>query len=223
MSQPRTARNDPAPGGRPYAGKTLTDRRAEQRERVLVAARDVFAARGFAGAGIEEIVARARVSRTTFYVFFENKEKCLLALFQWGVERIAAGVMDAVADTARRDLAPADRVRTEVRAVAEALAADPAIARIVLIEIVGATPAAERARARVRHDAARIIEVQLEQYEYWRERSPLERRVASLAAMAAIGEPISDLVATGRIDEWEELVEPISEFVARGLLALDPG
>jgi AcrR family transcriptional regulator len=221
MSRARAVPGTSPAASRPYAGKTLGDRRAEQRERILLAARDVFAAKSYSGAGVEEIVARARVSRTTFYVFFENKEECLLAVFEWGVERIAASVMDAVAETARWDLAPAERVRAEVRAVAGALAGDPAIARIVLIEIVGATPAAEAARARTRHAAAKVIEVQLEQYEYWRERSPLQRHVASLAAMAAIGEPISDLVATGRIDQWEELVDPISEFVARGLLALE--
>jgi hypothetical protein len=80
-----------------------------------------------------------------------------------------------------------------------ALAADPAMARIVLIEIVGATPAAEHARAPARNAAAKIIEVQLEQYPYWRQRAPLQRHVASLAAMAAIGEPISEFVAHGLI------------------------
>jgi len=36
--------------------------------------------------------------------------------------------------------------------------------------------------------------------------------------MAAIGEPISDLVATGRIEEWEALVEPVGEFIGRALI-----
>ena len=219
MTQPRTAPKEPLPAGRPYGGRTLTDRRAEQRERILLAARDVFADRGYAGAAIEEIVSRARASRTTFYVFFENKEECLLAVFYLGLERIAAQVAKTVADTETQGLAPAERIRVEVRAVAAALAADPAMARIMLIEIVGATPAAEQARARARNAAAKIIEVQLEQYPHWRERAPVQRRVASLAAMAAIGEPISDLVAAGRIDEWEKLVDPVSEFVARGLIS----
>jgi AcrR family transcriptional regulator len=205
---------------RPYAGKSADARRAEQRERILIAARDVFAARGFGRAGVDEIVASARVSRTTFYAFFDNKEDCLLAVFQWGVERVNLSVARAVAAAAALNLAPAKRVRSEVRAVAAALAQDPAMARIILIEIVGATPAAEEARIRVRQQAAQIIEAQLEQYEYWRERQYSERRTASLAAMAAIGEPISELVATGRIDQWEGLVDPVSEFVARGLSAL---
>lgn len=204
--------------GRPYGGKPLDARRAEQRERILIAATDVFAAAGYAGAGVEEIVARARVSRTTFYVFFQNKEECLLAVFQFGLERIGAAVMETVAAATREDLEPAARIRAEVRAVAAALAADPAMARIVLIEIVGATPAAERARAQLRNAAAKVIEVQLEQYEYWRARSQHQRRVASLAAMAAIAEPISDLVASGELAQWEALVDPISDFVAHGLI-----
>ncbi len=179
----------------------------------------MFAARGYAAAGLDEIVAGARVSRTTFYSFYENKESCLLAVFALGVERLAREVMHVVAETADQDMHPLDRIRAEVRAVAAGHAADPAMARIVLIEIVGATPACEQARVRVRDQAARVIEVQLEQYDYWSRRSPLQRRVASLAAMAAIGEPISELVAQQRLDEWETLVEPISEFVGRGLIA----
>jgi AcrR family transcriptional regulator len=218
MSPARAAQASEHPD-RAYGGKTLDARRAEQRERVLLAGRDVFAERGYAGAGIEEIVASAHVSRTTFYVFFENKEECLLAVFQFGLQRIAAEVMASVAETAGQELEPAERIRAEVRAVTAALAADPAMARIVLIEIVGATPRAERARMRMRDAAAKIIQVQLQQYEYWRSRTSAQRRVASLAAMAAIGEPISDLAASGRLSEWEQFVEPISEFVARGLVS----
>jgi AcrR family transcriptional regulator len=219
MTPPRSARREAPTTRRSYGGKTLDARRAEQRERILLAARDVFAARGYAGAGVEEIVARARVSRTTFYVFFDNKEECLLGVFRIGLERLGAVVLQAVADTAAADLDPAERVRAEVGAVAAGLAADPAMARVILIEIVGATPDAEAARDGMRNRAAQIIEDQLAQYPEWRGRSPVERRVASLAAMAAIAEPISDLVASGRIDQWETLVDPISEFVARGLMA----
>lgn len=213
----------PAAGpDRPYAGKSLDVRRAEQRDRILLAARDVFAGRGYAGAGIDEIVARARVSRTTFYAFFQNKEDCLLAVFELGLERVGRAVVQTVADAGALNLPPAERVRVEVHAVAGALAADQAMARVLLIEIVGATPAAEEARARARQAAAGIIQSQLERYDYWRERSPHERHLASLAAMAAIGEAISDLVERGEIERWEEMVAPVSEFVARGLRAIDP-
>jgi AcrR family transcriptional regulator len=210
-----------AAAGRQYAGKSVADRRSEQRERILLAARDVFATRGYAGAAVEEIVARARASRTTFYVFFENKEECLLAVYRLALERIGGAVAEAAARTVERGLTPPALVRAEVRATLAAYAADPALARVVLIEIVGATPAAEHLHARARSAAARIIQRRLEEYPYWRARSEEHRRVASLATMAAIGESISDLVATGRIDEWESLVDPISEYIGRALIDPD--
>jgi AcrR family transcriptional regulator len=204
--------------GRFYAGKSLVDRRSEQRERILLAARDVFATRSYGGAAVEEIVARARVSRTTFYAFFENKEQCLLAVYRLGLERFGAAVAEAAERCLEQGLAPPARIRAEVAATLAAYAADPALARVVLIEIVGATPAAEQLHARARGAAARIVQRRMEEYAYWRRRSERHRRVASLATMAAIGESISDLVATGRIDEWEELVDPISEFIGRALI-----
>jgi AcrR family transcriptional regulator len=210
-----------AAAGRPYAGKSLADRRSEQRERVLLAARDVFATRGYAGTSVDDIVAAARVSRTTFYAFFENKEECLLAVYRLGLERIGMCVAEAAARSTERDLAPAELIRAEVAATLAAYAADPAMARIVLIGVAGATPAAELVHARARDVAAQIIQNRLEDYAYWRERSPQHRRVASLATMAAIGEPISYLVATGQIEEWESFVQPISEFIGRALIDPD--
>jgi AcrR family transcriptional regulator len=210
-----------ASAGRQYAGKSVADRRSEQRERILLAARDVFATRGYAGAAVEEIVARARVSRSTFYAFFENREQCLLAVYRLGLERIGAAVAEAAARTAEQGLTPVELIHAEVRATLAAYAADPALARVVLIEIVGATPAAERGHARARSMAARIIQRRLEEYPYWRRRSEQHRRVASLATMAAIGEPIAYLVATDRIEEWEALVDPISEFIGRALIDPD--
>jgi AcrR family transcriptional regulator len=207
--------------GRSYAGKSLADRRSEQLERLLLAARDVFALHGYAGAGVDEIVARAHVSKNTFYVNFENKEECLLAVFELGVQRISGALLEVVAATAGIAMHPAERIEIEMRALAAAFAADPAMAQIMLIGIVGATPALERARMQARDIAAQVIEAQLSEYGYWRRRPPEHRRIASQAAMAAIVEPISDLVASGRIAEWETLVGPVSEFVGRALI--DPG
>lgn len=207
--------------GRQYAGKSVADRRSEQRERILLAARDVFATRGYAGAAVDDIVAQARVSRTTFYVFFENKEECLLAVYRLGLERIGAAVAEAAARTDEQGLTPPQLIRAEVQATLAAYAADPALARVVLIEIVGATPAAERLHARARSAAAKIIQQRMEEYPYWRGRSAQNRRVASLATMAAIGESISDLVVTGRIGDWQRLVDPLSEFIGRALIDPD--
>jgi AcrR family transcriptional regulator len=217
-SAARAASAREAAVSRPYAGRSLHDRRADQRERLLLAARDVFAERGYARASVDRIVSRARVSRTTFYLFFDNKEECLLAVYRLGLERLGAAVAQAAASSAERGLDPPQLIRAEVRATLAAYAADPALARVVLIETGGATPAAGHMHSRARSAAAKIIQTRLEQYSYWRERPEQHRRVASLAAMAAIEEPLSELVARGEIEGWEALVDPISEFIGRALI-----
>ncbi len=206
---------------RRYGGKSLEERRDDQRERLIAAARDVFARRGFTAAGIEEIVAEARVSRSSFYSFFANKEQCLLAVFEEGVRRISAKLMEVIAEPRE----PAERIRAEITCLAEGFAADPAMARVLLIEVVGATPAVERARAAARQAAADVIEAQLRGYPLWAGRPAQERAVVALTTMAAIAESFSHLIATGRIDDWPSIVRPLSAYVARGLGArgeLDP-
>jgi AcrR family transcriptional regulator len=64
----------------------------------------VFAKRGYAAASIEEIVARARVSRSTFYAFFATKEDRLLAVFWKGSERLLAALREVAASELALDV-----------------------------------------------------------------------------------------------------------------------
>jgi AcrR family transcriptional regulator len=57
----------------------------ETRERILQAARQVFAERGFVEATIEDIVALCEVSRGTFYYYFKNKGDVFEALVRMAV------------------------------------------------------------------------------------------------------------------------------------------
>jgi len=75
--------------------------------------------------------------------------------------RLGAAIAAAAARTAALNLDPPALIRAEVRATLEAYAEDPALARIVLIEIVGATPGAERLHSRARNTAAKIIQLRL--------------------------------------------------------------
>ncbi len=197
---------------RRYGGKTLEERRGDQWDRLITAACEVFARRGYTSAGVDEIVAAARVSRSSFYAFFANKEECLLAVVRAGTERINAGLAEVIA----QELEPAERIRAEITALAEGFAADPDMARVILIEAVGATPKIERARSGFRQAATDLIDAQLREYPVWRDR-PAERAVVALATMAAIAESLSHLIATDRIAEWPSIVEPLTAYVARGL------
>ncbi len=68
--QPAAAGGSAAPARAPRWRRRKEARRPE----ILAAALDVFAARGFAGARLEEVAARAGVTKGTLYLYFENKE-----------------------------------------------------------------------------------------------------------------------------------------------------
>jgi AcrR family transcriptional regulator len=187
--------------GRVYRGEPLHARRRDQRRRLVTAALEVFAESGYAGASIDEIVSRARVSRTSFYRFFAGKEDCMLAVFGEAVDGLAAAFAEAAGAEE-----PEQRIRLGVRGIVGSLAADPAMARVVLVEAVGASPRIERERLDARA-----------RFAGWRRRSRREVELIALATMAALAEPVSVLVARGGAGDWEEMVEPLTGFALRAL------
>lgn len=68
--------------------KGPTKRRPQTRARLLEAALDVFAERGFHGASIEDICDRAGFTRGAFYSNFANKDELFLALFDAHAQRV---------------------------------------------------------------------------------------------------------------------------------------
>lgn len=62
--------------------RSRDDARAEKRRRILDAAKRVFQRLGYEGASMNDIVAEARVSKPTLYVYFQNKEGLFAALVE---------------------------------------------------------------------------------------------------------------------------------------------
>jgi len=199
-------------GDRLYGGEPLHARRRDQKQRLLVAAREVFAERGFTAASIDDVVSRARVSRTSFYRFFAGKEECMLAVLDEAITRL---MVTFAAATVAED--PEERIRLGVRGIVEGLASDPATARVLLVEAVGASPAIEDARRTARGQFARLLEAELRRTPGWTGRSQLEVEVTARGTMAAVVEAVGDLVARDRAERWEKLVEPLTLFTTRAL------
>ena len=75
-------------------------RRAEVRARVLAAARDVFAERGFAGATTDHVAAAAGFTKGAVYSNFGSKDDLFLALMDAEVAARVTAVEQALARTA---------------------------------------------------------------------------------------------------------------------------
>src|SRR5689334_22547837 len=75
---------------------TREQSRAHTRERVLTAARSVFANRGFHGASVEEIASEAGFSTGALYSNFDGKEDLFLVLMEREIEEHAREIEEAV-------------------------------------------------------------------------------------------------------------------------------
>jgi AcrR family transcriptional regulator len=141
------------PAGRRYRGLSADERRADQRRRLVRAAIDEFAARGYHHTSVEDIVRSARTSRTAFYAFFDNREDAMYGALQTCLRTL----LDTM--RTRLDHAAPDESRTEVgvRAYVECLVADPAAARVILLEGVGTSPEVNALRSRIRRELAEVI------------------------------------------------------------------
>jgi AcrR family transcriptional regulator len=113
----------------PAPRSLMAERSEATREALIAAARPLFAERGFAGVGTEEIVRSARMTRGALYHHFEGKEDLFRAVYEDVerelVERIAAGALPG-GD-------PLMALHSGARAFLDACE-DPAVQRIVLLD-----------------------------------------------------------------------------------------
>jgi AcrR family transcriptional regulator len=177
----------------------LEVRLSVQRGRLLEAAAEVFAQRGYADASAEAISREAGMSKATFYEHFANKEEAILALFDEAgalvLERVAAAYAEAPP-------VPGERVRAGVRAFVSAIADHPATSQTLLSEIIGAGP---RAVEENRHAHEHYGAPRLQSFE------------DAYAIVGAISELASRHVRLGQPADVRAL-EPVFERLILGLL-----
>src|SRR5215212_1715169 len=127
----RDREHERAPRGR--HAPPLEVRQDRQRRRLYAAAGAIFARAGYADATAEAIAREAGMSKATFYEHFNNKEDCIIALFDTAIDVILAAMREA--GDRSRDAEPAMRVRASSEAFLAALRQFPNEAQTLLVEI----------------------------------------------------------------------------------------
>lgn len=110
--------------------------KAERRQVLLRAARDVFATRGYHDAKVDDIVALAKVAKGTFYLYFPDKRSVFSELVDVLFARLGAAILKV--DTGR-DVD--EQIKHNIRAIVAVLVDDPALTKILLSYAAGMDPA----------------------------------------------------------------------------------
>jgi AcrR family transcriptional regulator len=159
-----------------------------QRERLLEATMKVVAANGYAPTTVADLTREAGISRTTFYGLFADKEACFLAAYDDAIERLMREVSSAYEAEGRW---PA-RARAGLEALLRELAADPDQARLLLVDVAAAGPAAQR---RYRAAVQRLTPLFDEGRDFAPAGRALPANASRLAAGAVVGLIADELIA----------------------------
>lgn len=178
-----------------------------QRERMLLAVAEAVAEQGFATTTVADIIARARLSRRTFYEHFADKEECFLAAYDTVVEQLLAAVGQAYEQAEGWT----QKVHDGLETFLAYLAAEPAFARMCIVEVVAAG-----VEARGRRDAAMRVFVDF--LEPGRAEAPRGVAVPALAAEVVVGGIYEIIYARLQRDAADELVEMLPELLYCALL-----
>jgi AcrR family transcriptional regulator len=125
-----------------------------QRARILAAVADVTSAASYAEMRVEDIIVTAGVSRRTFYDQFTNKDEAFLAAYETAADHLLGVVRDA---SALEGPFPR-RAGAGLAALLGVLAAEPALARMCVVEVLAAGRHAIDRRNRAMAALARMLD-----------------------------------------------------------------
>ncbi len=151
MYKARTAtpRLRPGPGGLPRGQVTQI-----QRSRMLAAAVEAVEDVGYARMTVAQVISRARVSRKTFYDVFADREDCFLAAFEQALSQAQLIAQQAY----EHETSWRDGVRAALARLLMFMDEEPGLAKLCIVEALGAGERVLERRAKVLEEIAAVID-----------------------------------------------------------------
>ena len=151
MYETRTAtpRLRPGPGGLPRGQVTQI-----QRSRMLAAAVEAVEDVGYARMTVAQVIGRARVSRKTFYDVFADREDCFLAAFEQAISQVRLIAQEAY----EREPSWRDGIRAALARVLMFMDEEPGLAKLCVVEALGAGERVLDRRAQLLDELAEVID-----------------------------------------------------------------
>lgn len=200
----RSAKGQQLPRGR--HGLSREEVVKAQRARLLRAMAEVTAEQGYAATPVADVLQRAGVSRETFYQQFTSKQDCFIAAYE-----LSAKVILTELEREAASPGPAlERFDRALGAYLDALAAEPAFARLFMVEVYAAGDAVLEARAQIQR---RFVELIVEAFAA---RDP-GAQFACEALVAAVITLVTTRLAARDIQGVRALREPLTALVRRAV------
>ncbi|RME29866.1 MAG: TetR/AcrR family transcriptional regulator [Deltaproteobacteria bacterium] len=203
--------------------KSRSDRSAATRERILQAAKHLFAKQGYAATGMRQIAGRAGVSLAMINYHFGSKQKLLLELldsFFSGIERLAKVNLAGTEP-------PEEKIRRHIKTMCEMLERETELLQVALLELPRDQPEVLEFKAERMRRVAGLFARHLLPVVNMRRGRPLRLEVAGPAIGAMVFShfllrPLVERVFDGRFNKefYAALPEQLAELALGGLLGV---
>ena len=194
--------------------------KAERRNEILVAARDVFARKGYHQATIDDIVKAAGVARGTYYLYFEDKRAVFVDL----VDRFAARLAMAIS---RIDIGPEGKgigegVKDNIRGLLTVALAERSMTKILFTDAIGLDPAFDRKLSSFYDELVKRLTESLHMGQVMGIVADGEPRVMAYMTIGALKELLYQMVTLGLAAESADaMTEHVFSFISDGFLHVD--
>ena len=206
------------PTGHTRAGQPAIRDKDATRQRLLDAAEQVFAEKGYHGTVVDDIIRVSDSSKGGFYFHFPNKQAIFLALVDKLVPRLAAAIDRAIA--AETD--PVAQLDAALRTVLETFGRHRQLSKILLIEAVGLGHGFDEKLMRTRSRFAGMIQDHLDRAVAAGAIAPQDTVLISWAWFGAINEIVVRWLATGQPERLEETLPTLRTMLLRSVGVVIP-
>jgi TetR/AcrR family transcriptional regulator, fatty acid metabolism regulator protein len=191
----------------------------DKRQRILDAAVQVFARKGFFASRISDVAAEAGIADGTVYLYFESKDDILIKLFD--------EVMGEHIEAARQEIRGVDDAATRLRVIADhhlgLLGKNPELAVVFQVELRQSTKFMELFTASWLKEYFDIVEAAIEGgQEQGSIREDLSRKLATHAFFGALDAIVTSWVLARNAFDLTELAGPVVELFLMGASAKAP-
>jgi TetR/AcrR family fatty acid metabolism transcriptional regulator len=187
------------------------------RDRLLQAAMEVFARRGYHGTTVDDIVAESGSSKGAFYHYFPSKQGIFLTLLDRLAETVEAGVEAAI----HREEGALAKVEAALGMVLSVAADRRELTRILLIESAALGPRFEQSRLGIHRRFAALIQRHLDRAVADGAIPAQDTGLAAAAWIGAINETVTQTLA--RDGNLPAVLPGLRAFLLRSVGAGIPG
>ena len=205
--------------GEPQARTEAEKQAVDRRQRIIANASELFAARGYHGTTIDEIVQATGIAKGTFYVYFSSKEELLVELMKQLVtdtlERIDAelerkGTRDYIA-----------RIETKGEELLQLYLEKSELLYMLIGETVG-NPRLQGQLSEIYQQLAETVERDLEAGREAGEIFPYPDMKTIAYALVGMGQSAAILVSAGGMSQLEKARQTVHELLRRAFSVEKP-